>query len=137
MPFLPSGDRSAVALPTEAGPGPDGRPASALIGGRKLPGERCAGHRHQFRWLGVDLSEWHCNLLQRFAFGVDPERDLAQSANDHDAAADEVPDGEPGAAGAIADQRAVESGPARADDLGNREEPRQGSCPYLDGEDLA
>jgi hypothetical protein len=44
--------------------------------------------------LGADLGERSCDLLQRLALGVDAEEDLDQPADDHDAAADQVSDGQ-------------------------------------------
>src|SRR3984957_45366 len=47
------------------------------------------------------------------------------------------PDGEAGPVCASADQRAVERGPDRADDLGDGEEDRESLGPDLDREDFA
>src|SRR6266704_211485 len=87
--------------------------------------------------LGADLGGRPFDLLQRLALGVDPEEDLDQPADDHDAAADQVADGQAGAVGAVADQRAVEDRAERAEDLGDGEEHRDGLGPDLDREDLA
>src|SRR5690349_14391171 len=48
----------------------------------------------------VDQGERGRDLLQRLALGVDAEHYLDQSADDHDAAAHHVADGQPRAAGA-------------------------------------
>src|SRR6202020_1205431 len=87
--------------------------------------------------LDPDRGEWQGNVLQGLALGIDAPGQLDQAANDHDAAADQVPDGEAGPVRAIADQRAVERGPDRAHDLGDGEEDGESLGPDLDREDLA
>src|SRR5580704_19151082 len=107
---------------------------------RRRPG---AGLKPGYRWrpgqpsLGVDLAEWCGDFLQGFALGINTERDLDQSADDHDAAADQVSDGEAGAACTVPDQHAIEDWPDGTEDLGNREEDRESFGPDLDREDLA
>src|SRR5260370_269095 len=56
-----------------------------------------------------------------------PRAAAARPADEHAAAADQVADGQAGAVGAVADQRAVEDRAERAEDLGDGEEHLHGS----------
>jgi len=62
--------------------------------------------------------------FEGLALGVDAERHLDQPTGGHDEAADHVADGQAGAAGAVADERAEEERAERAEDLGDGEEDR-------------
>src|SRR6202034_2680565 len=86
---------------------------------------------------GANFGEGWRDPLQGLAPGIDPEHGLDPAADDHDAAADQVPDGQVGAVAAVADQRAVEGRSHGSDDRGHREEDCERFGPDLDREDLA
>src|ERR1700749_2328745 len=86
--------------------------------------------------LIVGLGERGGDLLQRLALRVNAQEHLDEATDNHDAPADQVTNGEAGAARAVSDQRTVEGGADRPDDLGEGEEHRERLGADLDREDL-
>jgi hypothetical protein len=69
-----------------------------------------------------DGGEWLGDVLEGFAFGVDPENDLDHPAEDHDPGTDEITDEESRPVRAVSDQPSIEQRAERSGDLGDGEE---------------